>query len=281
MDFAQKLIFISINLENKPVKYIELLKLIFLAVCFGLTSIAGANDKIDRETETPIPRSKNLYGFGVAVLPKTSGSDEFRVLALPIINANYGDRFYINALQAGVWLVDSNDKRLRFGFATQARFGWDADDGKLTRGMNNRDFTIDLGPAIRWQTNYGTFNAQWGFDVGGASHGQTVELQYIKNLIRGNTFKLNGSMSATWNNNKFNDYYFGVSANEASASRPAYASESGTEFRIGLNGSYAVYQDHFILFGGSITRLSNEQANSPIVETRMQPFAYLGYSIAY
>jgi outer membrane protein len=262
-------------------KNIVIFKVVSLVASFSFIAPAYANDKIDRDTETAIPRSKNLYGIGVAVLPKTSGSEDFRVLALPIINANYGDRFYINALQAGVWLLDSNDKRLRFGIATQARFGWDADDGKLTRGMNDRDFTVDLGPTVRWQTDYGTFNAQWGFDVGGASNGQTVELQYIKNLIRGSKFKLNGSLGATWNNNKFNDYYFGVGANETSQFRPAYSAGSGTEFKVGVNGSYAVGKDGFVLFGTSVTRLSDEQANSPIVETRMQPFAYLGYSIAY
>jgi outer membrane protein len=262
-------------------KNIVIFKVVSLVASFSFIAPAYANDKIDRDTETAIPRSKNLYGIGVAVLPKTSGSEDFRVLALPIINANYGDRFYINALQAGVWLLDSNDKRLRFGIATQARFGWDADDGKLTRGMNDRDFTVDLGPTVRWQTDYGTFNAQWGFDVGGASNGQTVELQYIKNLIRGSKFKLNGILGATWNNNKFNDYYFGVGANETSQFRPAYSAGSGTEFKVGVNGSYAVGKDGFVLFGTSVTRLSDEQANSPIVETRMQPFAYLGYSIAY
>ena len=249
----------------------------------GLTvlSPAYANDKIDRETETAIPRSKNLYGIGVALLPKTSGSDEFRVLVLPIINANYGDRFYINALQAGVWLLDSDDKRLRIGMATQPRFGWDAADGRLTRSMNNRDFTLDLGPAVRWQTNYGTFNAQWGFDIGGASHGQTIGLQYIKNMIRADKFKLNGSLGATWNNNKFNNYYFGVGANETSQLRPAYSAGAGTEFKLGANGSYALDKDSSVLFGAAVTRLSDQQADSPIVETRMQPFAYLGYSIAY
>jgi MipA family protein len=255
----------------------------FISLVSGLllTTSTFANDNIDRETETAIPRIKNLYGIGVAVLPKTSGSEDFRMLALPIINANYGDRFYVNALQAGVWLIDSEDKRLRFGLTTQARFGWDAEDGKLTRGMDDRDFSLDLGPSVRWQTDYGTFNAQWGFDIGGASHGQTIDLQYIKSLYRGSAFKLNGSAGVTWNDHKFNDYYFGVSANETSAFRPAYSAGSGTEFRVGLNGSYAVGKDSCLLFGGAITRLGNQQADSPIVETRMQPFAYFGYSFAY
>lgn len=172
-------------------------------LCMGFVSLstAFADDKIDRNTETAIPRSKNLYGFGVAILPKTSGSDEFRAIALPIINGNYGD-YYINALQAGVWLIDSDDKRLRFGLSAQARFGWDADDGKLTRGMQDRDFSFDLGPTVRWQTDCGTFNAQWGFDAGGASHGQTVDLQYIKSVFRSSALKLNASAGMTWNNKK-------------------------------------------------------------------------------
>lgn len=244
-------------------------------------SAAQANDKIDRDTETAIPRSKNLYGIGVAVLPKTSGSDEFRLLALPIINANYADRFYVNALQAGVWLLDSDDKRLRFGLSAQARFGWDADDGRLTRGMRDRDFTVEIGPALRWQTDFGTINAQWGFDAGGASNGQTVDLQFIKNLYRDKTFKLNGSVGLTWSDRKFNDYYFGVSATEALPSRPEYSAGSSVEYKAGLNGSYLVGLNNYILFGASITRLGDQQANSPIVDTRLQPFAYLGYSIAY
>lgn len=257
------------------------INVIYLCIGFIFINSASANDKIDRYTETAIPRSKNLYGIGVAALPKTSGSDEFRVLALPIINANYGDRYYINALQAGVWLLDSDDKRLRFGLSTQARFGWDADDGKLTRGMNDRDFSLDFGPTVRWQTDYGTINAQWGFDIGGASNGQTIDLQYIKSMLRSSAFNLNGSLGVTWNDKKLNNYYFGVDENETSQFRPAYSAGSSTELRVGINGSYTVGRDKYLLFGAFITRLGDQQANSPIVETRMQPFAYLGYSITY
>jgi MipA family protein len=260
---------------------IFILKTFGLLACLIFISAAQANDKIDRETETAIPRSKNLYGIGVAVLPKTSGSDEFRLMALPIINATYADRFYINALQAGVWLLDSDDKRLRLGLSTQAKFGWDAGDGRLTRGMRDRDFTFEIGPALRWQTDFGTINAQWGLDAGGASNGQTVDLQFIKNLYRDNTFKLNGSVGLTWSDSKFNNYYFGVNASEALPSRPEYSATSSVEYKAGLNGSYRVGTNNYILFGASVTRLGDQQANSPIVETRLQPFAYLGYSIAY
>jgi outer membrane protein len=257
------------------------LNVALLSVGSMLISPSYAQDKIDRATETAMPRVKNLYGIGVAMLPKTSGSDEYRAIALPIINANYGDRFYINALTAGVWLLDSADKRLRFGVSTQARFGWDADEGNLTKGMNDRDFTFDLGPTVRWQTDYGTINAQWGFDVGGASEGQTVDLQYIKSIYRSQTFRINSSVGVTWNDDKFNNYYFGVGADETSSTRPAYNAQSGTEFRLGFTASYAVTNSSYLLFGASVTRLGDQQADSPIVETRTQPFAFIGYSIPY
>jgi MipA family protein len=254
-----------------------------LAIC-GVILInpsAMAEDKIDRQTETAMPRQKNMYGIGVGVIPKTSGSKDQRALILPVINANYGERFYINGLQAGVWLLESDDKRLRLGLSADARFGWDASDSSRTKGMHDRDFSVDVGPVLRWQTDLGTINAQWGFDAGGASNGQNVQLQFIRSLYRSERFRVNGLMGVQWNNRKFNDYYFGVAADEARPDRPAYQAKSGTQLQLGINGIYSVSADQAVFFGLMATRLGNQQADSPIVETRFQPMGYVGYSIGF
>ena len=262
-------------------KKINTIKIVSLFAGLFLISAAQAGDKIDRTTETIIPRIKNTYGIGIAMLPKTSGSDQFRVLPLPIINANYADLFYINALTAGVWLFDSDDKRLRFGLAVQPRFGWDAKDGRLTRGMRDRDFAVEMGPTLRWQTDIGTFNVQWAADISGASNGQNVGLQFIRNLYRGNVFMLNGTVGVARNNSKLNNYYFGVGANETSVTRTAYSAGASTEFRAGLIGTYLVDNNSNLTFGVTATRLGNAQADSPIVETRIQPLVFFAYTIAY
>ena len=158
-----------INLAKKT--YLPLL----IQLTFSLP-VAQAADKIDRQTETPVPRAQNLYGLGVGVLPKTSGSEEYRALVLPIINANYADKYFINALQAGAWLLDSDDKRLRLGLAAEAKFGWDAEDGRRTLGMDDRDFAVMLGPILRWQTDIGTFNAHLTTDITGKNNGQQLQL---------------------------------------------------------------------------------------------------------
>lgn len=252
--------------------------------CMGLLltqSPAWAEPNIDRQTETAMPRQKNMYGLGVGMIPKASGSKDFRALVLPVINANYGDRFYVNGLQAGVWLLDSEDKRVRLGLSADARFGWDADDSRQTRGMNDRDFSVDIGPILRWQTSIGTINAQWGFDAGNASNGQNVQLQFIRSLYRSQRLRLNGLVGVQWNNKKFNDYYFGVDADEVRADRPAYQAGAGTQYQLGLSGVYSVNENQAVFFGAIVNRLGSEQADSPFVETRTQPMAFLGYSLGF
>lgn len=256
------------------------LKIILLSVLV-LPRLVNAESRIDRETETPMPRAQNLYGIGLGILPKTSGSEEYRGMVLPIINANYADRFYINALQGGVWLLDSDDKRLRFGLSAEAKFGWDAKDGRRTQGMQDRDFSIFVGPNLRWQTDIGTFNAQWAADASGNSKGQQVQLQYINGLIRRQELRLNGVLGMTWNDQKFNDYYFGVAADEVGINRPQYRANSGIELQVGVNGVMPVMQTHSLLFGAFVTRLSNAQNDSPITETRLQPLIYIGYSMPF
>ena len=249
-----------------------------LAASLALLGISSAGAAaIDKQTDTAIPRTGNLYGLGIGVLPATSGSNELRTMVLPVIQASFGERFYINALRAGVWLVDSDDRRLRFGLAADARSGWDADDSTRTKGMHDRDFSVDLGPALRWQTDYGTLNAQWGFDSGGASKGQSVQVQFMRALIRGPGLRLNGIVGLTWNDRRMNDYYFGVSPTEVAPGRPAYRAGSGTQWQAGINGAWPAGQRGSVLFGLMATRLGDAQADSPIVETRLQPLAYLGY----
>lgn len=251
----------------------------------GLLSLLGATSAsaaaIDKQTETAIPRTGNLYGLGIGVLPATSGSNELRTMVLPVIQASFADRFYINALRAGVWLVDSDDRRLRFGLAADARFGWDADDSTRTKGMHDRDFSVDIGPALRWQTDYGTLNAQWGFDATSASNGQNVQLQFVRALVRGQGLRVNGLVGATWNNRKMNHYYFGVAPAEATPDRPAYTASSGTQLQAGVNGAWSTGGNGSVLFGLTITRLGGAQADSPIVETRIQPLAYAGYGWSF
>jgi outer membrane protein len=251
---------------------------------FGAASATIA-DETPRQDVTPVPvaRSFNLAGIGAGVFPAFSGSESFRGMVLPILRASYRDRIYINALQAGAWLFDSEEKVVRIGIAVEPRFGWEAKDGTRVEGMERRDFSLEAGPNVQLRTPIGVFNANFYQDLTGASNGQTAQVQFVRPLTRlqgSGALRLNGVVGAQWFAASTNDYYFGVRPTEVSANRPAYTAGATTNLQLGVNGLYLL-RSGSVLFGVVGNWLGDEAAESPIVETRFQPIAYLGYGVNF
>ncbi len=237
----------------------------------------SAEEAAERQAQQPLPTPQNFIGIGAGVLPKVPGSSSVRFLALPVLQYQYKDVAYISGLKAGAWGFVSADESLRIGLYAEPRFGYDASDSAKTAGMADRDFAVDAGPSLRWQTGVGVLNVDYGFDITGKSKGQVAQVQFIRPLVSDMAFRLNGIVSATWQDAKMNDYYFGVRSNEVAAGRAAYAPGSGTAFSVGVSGLYAFNRTGAVFFGASVNRLSSAQSASPIVERDYTPVAYIGY----
>jgi len=256
-----------------------------LAASLLITHPTHAQDASPRQdlTAVPVVRSFNLIGIGAGAIPEFSGANEFRPLVLPILRAAWKDTVFINALQAGVWLLDSEDKNIRFGLAIEPRFGWEAKEGTRVAGMERREFSFEAGPNLQWRTPVGVVNANWYQDISGASSGQTAQLQFIRPLTRmqgGGALRLNGVVGAQWFAARTNDYYFGVRPQEVTSTRPAYTAGSTVNLQLGVNGVYLLGRGS-LLFGAIGNWLGSGAAESPIVETRFQPIAYVGYGINF
>lgn len=107
--------------------------------------------------------------------------------------------------------------------------------GSLT-GMASRDSGIDLGLAYRVRQSWGTLRAELVRDVGSASHGYEARLGYGYEW-RSGPWSLQPDVTVSRRDARLNNYYYGVRANEATASRAAYAPGSGTQAQLGLYGS--------------------------------------------
>lgn len=258
----------------------------FLLAWPALTaSTPSFSEEAPRQDLTPVPvaRSFNLIGLGAGIFPEFSGSERFRGLVLPIVRASYKDTVYINALQAGIWLLDSDDRNIRFGLAVEPRFGWEAKAGTRVEGMERREFSLEAGPNLQVRTPVGVFTANLYQDISGASNGQTAQLQFVRSLGRmqgDGALRLNGVVGAQWFAANTNDYYFGVRPAEVTATRPGYAAGATTNLQLGVNGLYLLGRGS-LLFGMIGNWLGDAAADSPIVETRFQPIAYLGYGVNF
>jgi len=214
---------------------------IFALALQGLkfSGMVCAQSSAEQQAQQPIPASRNFIGLGIGAFPKTPGSSDLRVMALPVLQYTFGDVGYITGLKAGVWGFTSEDQSIRIGLYAEPRFGYDSADNPLTVGMANRSFAVDLGPSVRWTTPVGVLNFDYGFDVSSRSDGQVAQLQFIRPLVSEIGFRLNGVVGATWQNAAMNNYYWGVRASEATATRAAYTAGAGVGLTVGLSGLYA------------------------------------------
>ncbi len=262
------------------------------ALCFrllaGLVAAAAAAvpafaEESPRQDLTPIPVSRtfNLIGIGVGFIPEFSGSNEYRPMVLPVLRLSYKDKLFWNALQGGVWFWDSEDRSLRVGLALEPRFGWEAEAGTRVAGMEKRDFSFEGGPNVQWRTPLGVINANIYQDLGGASSGQTAQLQFIRALVTNQSLRLNGSVGLQWFSGSMNDYYFGVRAGEARPGRAQFSASSSVSLQVGVNGAYALTERGSVLFGVNASRLGDGAAESPLVETRVQGIVYFGYGYSF
>jgi len=252
---------------------------IFALALQGLafSGMVCAQSSAEQQAQQPIPASRNFIGLGIGAFPKTPGSSDLRVMALPVLQYTFGDVGYITGLKAGVWGFTSEDQSIRIGLYAEPRFGYDSADNPLTVGMANRSFAVDFGPSVRWTTPVGVLNFDYGFDVSSRSDGQVAQLQFIRPLVSEIGFRLNGVVGATWQNAAMNNYYWGVRASEATATRAAYTAGAGVGLSVGLSGLYAFGPTSALFYGATINRLSSAQSNSPIAERGFAPLIYLGY----
>ncbi len=248
---------------------------VFLSSLFTFSHVL-AQSAAEKQAQQPVPSGSNFLGLGLGVMPKTPGSSDMRVLALPVVQYSWGNLAYVSGLKAGVWGFTTDDRSLRIGLYAEPRFGYDASDSPRTAGMADRDFAIDAGPSVRWTTSAGVVNFDYGFDVTGRSGGQVAQLQFIRPLITDSAFRLNGLLSTTWQNAAMNNFYWGKKASET-VDGLARNVGSGAGLSAGLTGLYSIGPSGALFFGTSINRLSDAQANSPIAERDYTYVVYLGY----
>jgi outer membrane protein len=247
-----------------------------LLACLLPVSITMAQSVAEKQAQQPIPSGGNFLGIGMGAFPKTSGSSDLRTMVLPVVQYSWANVAYVSGLKAGVWGYTSDNRSLRVGLYAEPRFGYDANDNPRTAGMADRDFAIDAGPSVRWTTPAGVVNFEYGFDITGRSNGQVAQLQFIRPLVTGQGFRLNGLVGATWQNAAMNNYYWGMRASETSDGLARNVG-AGVGYSAGLTGLYAVGTSGAVFFGASINRLSDAQANSAIAERSYTPVIYLGY----
>lgn len=259
-----------------------------LVALVALAAIASLACVAPCEAQQSDERSfSGIVGLAVVAVPEYSGSDEHRVLPVPVLQLEYRNRIYIGGSQggpsAGIGAFIVRRPTLRWDVGLSGSIARDDDRSDALAGMGKRDAVAyaTTGLAYRFAVVQASASAAIGLGDEQGSYGSIglgTELPVSRRLIAGL------STGASFADARHMAFEYGVSA-EQSARRQAllaegdprldgvdvaaYAPNGGVkEINVGASLAYVLTQRTRVVLFARGSRLSDEAAASPIVRSR-------------
>ncbi|NDL63714.1 MipA/OmpV family protein [Enterobacteriales bacterium SAP-6] len=218
------------------------------------------------------------WGLGVGVGYRQSPykGDDASFSPLPLV---YFDNKWIhlfgNKLDISIGRWDNVRFTLRGEYALGD--GYKESDAPILDGMQKRKGGFWIGPALAWDTGYGTLAASF---LTAGNKGQKAGVDYSNAFDYGD-FALVPHAGIDWYNSRYVDYYYGVEDNEARAGRDAYAGKAAYNLTAGVRLDYRLTPHQSLSFDAGVTRLGGGITDSPLVGRTVIPAAKFGYLYSF
>lgn len=201
--------------------------------------------------------------------------DSTDVIVLPGVFYD-NNKVYVRGAQAGAYLINDGTNQLS-AYAQLAGIAFDPDDanGNLT-GLDKRRASAAAGLTYQRRTPIGGFRGQIATDVLGHSDGSFGRLTYLARYSK-DKLTVYPSIGIEWNDKDFNDYYYGVSDEESARSGVAsYSPDQSFNPYINVSANYDFNERWAGFANQSLSYLSDEQYDSPMVDSRTEATTTLG-----
>jgi outer membrane protein len=159
----------------------------------------------------------------------------------------------------------------------EVRFeGYEESDSRFLRGMDDREWTLELGGSLSKTFALGKLTADFGADILNEHKGHELRLSYsydFRDMFKIQALTVTPSIGVNYRSRQLNDYYYGVRASEVIAGRPEYDAGDSTGMMAGIRINYALSENLSLMGMISFEWLGDEIKNSPIVdEDHMESF---------
>jgi outer membrane scaffolding protein for murein synthesis (MipA/OmpV family) len=220
------------------------------------------------------PPSSWGLGLGVIYQQQVYRDADDRVLALPLVSyENRWVRFNVPSVDLKLLPAGPVDLALRVRYDMS---GYEADDSPALAGMEDRKSGLWAGAALRWRGGLGELGLEASGDASGNSKGAQARLSLAKDFRLGR-LGLTPRVAVTWLDAKYVDFYYGVRAAEALATRAAYTGRATANTELGLRAGYGLAPNQLMFVDLSVMQLGQAIQDSPIVDASTAAGARLGY----
>jgi MipA family protein len=260
--------------------------IITVALLMGTTGDCLADLHV---TETPItsaPEGTAGLGFGlrsgtspyVGVNNVASIDNDNSVDLVPLYLYE-GQYLFAHGTSAGIHVVNDD----RFSVDVLARYRFDrleADADSYFFGLEDREQSVDGGLAVAFKGDWGKLRATWVVDMLDRHNGEEWDIGY-RYSWRSGRWSFSPFVSYIHQDSDLTNYYYGVSASEATAGRAAYRTGSANYWRMGLNSSYRLTK-HMMVFGNvAFEGVADTIVDSPLVDEEQLNSVMIGLAYMF
>lgn len=188
-----------------------------------------------------------------------------------------GDRFYIEGDEAGVYFFKSEDHQLSLGvnYDWQSFTPKDSNNWQMKQ-LNKRKSSIMVNVDYTLVTPYGALSTELSTDILGRHKGITLDVGYTA-MLEIKDVTLVPNLGITKYSGHYNNYYYGISDNEAKRSGLSpYKSKAGVNPYAELNLIYKAMPQWEMTMTGRYEHLSRQIKNSPMVNKKESMLLKLG-----
>ena len=223
------------------------------------------------------PRDVFMAGAGavISLNPHKGVSTESRGIPLFFYQKDklslYGPMMNYSLLKQARWEV-RGIARMRFE-------GYEEHDSRYLRGMDDRDWTLELGGSLSRIMGEARITADVSADVLNEHKGHEVRLSYnydFRGVANIRDLLVTPSAGVTYRSSNLNDYYYGVRSNEAMPGRPEYHAGDSIGLLTSLRLNYRLDEKWSAMAMASVQWLGSEITDSPIVEKHYMASFLLG-----
>lgn len=194
------------------------------------------------------------------------------------------NRVYIEGAEAGVYGYKDaqNEWRATLGYDGRSFSADDAGTPAL-RGLDDREWSLMAGTSYMRITPYGGFKAQVETDVLGRNEGTAIKLAHLSKFkLMDDKVTLYPELGLQWYDDKYNDYYFGVSQKEAlrTGLKP-YQADSGVNPYLNISANYTFSPRLSGFVSQHLEYLSDTQKDSPLVDDNFDSKTKIGFNYQF
>ena len=199
-------------------------------------------------------------------------------------NGDLGLTFANNDRLTASFVARFNSDRVFFGLTDKRFVAFDSAGAPLAEATEfevpDRDYAIELGMELLTDGDWGQLQASAYHDVSGTHDGYEIHASYSYGW-RNQRLYFEPSVGASYKSAALNDYYWGVSPDEADIVVLPYEADAGTNLHARLMFGYQINRNWSFSLVTEYERINDEAASSPIVEDRDVLGYFAGFSYRF